>query len=164
MRLIKYSISGGYEDVDYGPEFPTGMSDQQWLVVAGFEIGTMVTDRVRDDPDRVLLMDPEVVVYWPKEESSTRRIVEVRTGEDSHFVLVETLSDLLHLRLALAPLHLLALGMRLDSLVTVAEKTFRLSHGHDAYESCEACDPERERLKEEIAGMARDDDGGPKAN
>lgn len=148
VRLIEYSAREGFRDVDFEPAQDAGESEEAWLKRAGF-LHWIVNDGLESDHEYGL----RVKAFLPEGETTSsgyHAMVLINDGCDGvEYVVVRTRSDLLQLRMALAPLHSLSVMQRLDWLVTVAEKAFCAWHEHEAGEICRDCAPgEARRMRE----------------
>jgi hypothetical protein len=139
-EYLEYSQSGGFKDSSYKlpvdiDSYEESLKQSGWQHMLGSGDG---------DTDIRQLMSYS---YSGSQPSEFTHLVTVWNGcEEEASILTRGKADWLALRVTLAPLITgPQVAFHLEGLNDLAEKVFKIWHGHDRYAVCMGCDPEETR-------------------
>jgi hypothetical protein len=139
MKMTAWSQRDGFHEVDFEAEDSDAPEEVgAWLSRLGFERTAADVDGDLDYGGYSLR------VYYRCSEAKTQgwlALVDVDSwGDRTHSVLVANESDLLALRIAVAPLLMLNLAHQVQLLEDVAKRAFYIFHRHETGVQCASCE------------------------
>jgi hypothetical protein len=139
--IVQYSVAGGFEEAPC-VEWAKGMYEASWLAALG--VATLAEEE--DGPQ----IQGQVVIHYRSEKAPGvwYAIVKFEGVNRCEWIAVKTRSDLMALRIALAPLVQVQWA---NEVVPFVMQTFRRAfeawHGHAPHTWCPGCDREAAQEK-----------------